>query len=242
MVTGATAFPCGHDTPQARGRRSRPREYAVGTDRDSTCPYPREADTVFRRRQQPDDAVPDEESSDPLEGKGRPTPKRRDAEAERRARLKPPRDRREASQRMKERRRSERVKMQEALRSGDERHLPARDRGPVRRFCRDFVDARWNVAEWLLPLLLIILILSFLGAGSSAAAWLQVVVWSATIVGTLFDTLTLIWRTRRELRRRFPDENRRGAVTYAVLRSSQLRRLRLPKPQVKRGQNLPDRY
>ena len=79
-------------------------------------------------------------------------------------------------------------------------------------------------------------------AGSSFAAWLQVVVWTATIVGTIVDTLVLIWRTKRELRRRFPDENRRGAVTYAVLRSSQLRRLRLPKPQVSRGATLPDCY
>jgi Protein of unknown function (DUF3043) len=197
---------------------------------------------VFRRRHQPDDDPALEEESAPIEGKGRPTPKRRDAEADRRARLKPPRDRREASQRMREQRRTQRGKMQEALRSGDERHLPARDRGPVRRFCRDFVDARWNVAEWLLPLLLLILVLSFLGAGSDFAAWLQVVVWSGTIVGTVADTLVLIWRTRRELARRFPDENRRGAVAYAVLRSSQLRRLRLPKPQVKRGATLPDRY
>jgi len=132
--------------------------------------------------------------------------------------------------------------MQQALRTGDERHLPARDRGPVRRFCRDFVDARWNVAEWLLPLLLIILLLSFLGAGSPFAAWLQVTVWSATIIGTVFDTLLLIWRARRELCRRFPDENLRGAVAYTVLRSSQLRRLRLPKPQVSRGATLPERY
>jgi Protein of unknown function (DUF3043) len=197
---------------------------------------------VFRRRHQSDDDPAVEEESAPIDGKGRPTPKRRDAEADRRARLKPPRDRREASQRMREQRRTQRGKMQEALRSGDERHLPARDRGPVRRFCRDFVDARWNVAEWLLPLLLLILVLSFLGAGSDFAAWLQVVVWSGTIVGTVADTLVLIWRTRRELARRFPDENRRGAVAYAVLRSSQLRRLRLPKPQVKRGATLPDRY
>lgn len=197
---------------------------------------------MFRRRHQPEDETPIEESSEPIEGKGRPTPKRKESEAARRQRLKPPRDRREAAQRMRERRKTERVKMQKALRSGDERHLPTRDRGPVRRFCRDWVDARWNVAEWLLPLLLIILLLSFLGAGSPAAAWFQVVVWSLTIVGTVFDTLLLIWRTRRELRRRFPDENLRGAVAYTVLRSSQLRRLRLPKPQVQRGATLPDHY
>jgi hypothetical protein len=196
---------------------------------------------VFRRRDTSDETSV-EEAPDPISGKGRPTPKRRDAEAERRQRLKPPRNRREASQRMRDRRRTERIKMQEALRSGDERHLPARDRGPVRRFCRDFVDARWNVAEWLLPLLGLILVLSFAGATSPFLAWLQVVLWTATIIGTVFDTLLLIWRTRRELIRRFPDENRRGAVAYAVLRSSQLRRLRLPKPQVQRGATLPDRY
>jgi len=195
---------------------------------------------VFRRHNAPDDEVAVEEP--PLEGKGRATPKRKDAEAERRQRLKPPRNRKEASARMRDRRRTDRVKMQQALRSGDERHLPARDRGPVRRFCRDFVDARWNVAEWLLPLLVIILALSFLGAGSPVAAWLQLVLWTATIIGTVLDTLWLIWKTRRELLRRFPDENRRGAVAYAVLRSSQLRRLRLPKPQVQRGATLPDRY
>lgn len=197
---------------------------------------------MFRRRSTPDDEASVEEASDLISGKGRPTPKRKDAEAERRQRLKPPRDRREAAQRMRERRKTERVKMQQALRSGDERHLPARDRGPVRRFARDWVDRRWNVAEWLLPLLVIILALSFIGAGSAVAAWLQVVLWSATIIGTVLDTLVLIWTTRRELGRRFPDENRRGAVAYAVLRSSQLRRLRLPKPQVDRGATLPDRY
>lgn len=206
-------------------------------------PYGQEkAATVFRRRNEPDDETPVEEPSEEIEGKGRPTPTRKEAEAARKARLKPPRDRREAARVMRERRKAERVKMQSALRSGDERHLPNRDRGPVRRFCRDFVDARFNIAEWLLPLLLVILILSFLGAGSPFAAWLQVVVWTGTIVGTVVDTLVLTWRTKRELRRRFPDENRRGAVMYTVLRSSQLRRLRLPKPQVSRGQALPDRY
>jgi Protein of unknown function (DUF3043) len=197
---------------------------------------------VFRRRKPSDDATPVEEPSESPEGKGRATPTRKEAEAARRARLKPPRDRREAAAQMRERRRTERGKMQDALRSGDERHLPARDRGPVRRFCRDWVDARFNVAEWLLPLLLLILILSFVGASSPFAAWLQVVVWTMTIVGTVVDTFVLIWRTKRELRQRFPDENRKGAVTYAVLRSSQLRRLRLPKPQVSRGATLPDRY
>jgi len=34
---------------------------------------------------------------------------------------------------------------------------------------------------------------------------------------------------------RFPDEVRKGAVAYGVLRSLQLRALRIPKPRLKRG-------
>ncbi len=52
----------------------------------------------------------------------------------------------------------------------------------------------------------------------------------------------MVFRLRRELRRRFPDESTKGAVGYGILRSLQLRWLRLPKPQVKLGQKLPERY
>ena len=184
-----------------------------------------------------------EEAAEALErlgGKGRPTPKRRESEAARRQRLSPPRDRKEAARLMREKRRAERLTVQEALRTGDERHLPARDRGKVRRFCRDLVDARYNAAEFLLPLLVLILVAGFIP--TAAAAWAQLVLWLTMIVGTVLDTGWLIVRTRRELARRFPEENRRGAVTYAVLRSAQLRRLRLPRPQVERGAALPERY
>jgi hypothetical protein len=49
-------------------------------------------------------------------------------------------------------------------------------------------------------------------------------------------------RVRRELRRRFPDQSTKGATGYAILRSIQLRWLRLPKPKVKLGSKLPERY
>jgi len=63
-----------------------------------------------------------------------------------------------------------------------------------------------------------------------------------TILATAIDTVYLVYRIKREIRRRFPDDVTKGAVLYAVLRSSQLRRLRLPKPQVERGATLPERY
>jgi len=202
---------------------------------------------VFRRRSSTEEpppagatAIGDDAADAADTTKGRPTPKRRDAEAARKQRLTPPRNRKEAARRMRQRRAEERLRMQAALKSGDEAGLPARDRGKVRRFCRDLVDPGRNAAEYLLPLLVVILVLSFIR--SPAAAWLQLAVWLGTIVGTVLDTVYLVIRTRRELARRFPGESTRGAVAYAVLRSSQLRRFRLPPPRVARGDKLPERY
>ncbi|MGH3498174.1 MAG: DUF3043 domain-containing protein [Nocardioidaceae bacterium] len=168
--------------------------------------------------------------------KGKPTPKRKEAEAARKQRVTPPRSRKEASRIMREKRREERGRMQESMRTGDERHLPARDRGKVRRFCRDLVDARRSVGEYLLPLLVAVLVLSFIRSSASLTA--VAVIWTVTIVFTVLDTGYLIWRTRKELRKRFSPEETRGAVAYTLLRSTQLRRFRMPKPQVKRGHPL----
>ena len=42
--------------------------------------------------------------------------------------------------------------------------------------------------------------------------------------------------------RRFPGESTKGLTFYAALRSLQMKFLRLPKPQVKIGQKLPETY
>jgi hypothetical protein len=201
---------------------------------------------VFRRRSTTDDAAVPGAGSEPAADalgagvKGRPTPKRKEAEAARKQRLTPPRDRKEAAKRMKQKRYEERMRVQSALKTGDESNLPRRDRGPVRRFCRDLADSRRSVAEYLLPLLMVVLALSFVA--TPAAAYAQLVVWLGTIIGTVVDTVYLVVKVRRELARRFPRENIRGAVGYTILRSSQLRRFRLPKPRVERGATLPERY
>lgn len=189
---------------------------------------------LFRRSsQQPDTPEEASETTDPA-GKGRATPKRKEAEAARKARVKPPRTRKEAAKVMRQKRYEERTKMRDAMETGDDRYLPARDRGKVRGFVRNFVDARYNVAEFLLPLLVVILLLSFLQ--TEWAVLLLFGLWIVTIIGTLLDTVYLIFRIRRELKQRFPDESARGCLPYAVLRSTQLRRFRMPKPQVKRGE------
>lgn len=171
---------------------------------------------------------------DPQAPKGRPTPKRSEAEALRRAVVKPPADRKEAAKRARAARRAELAKQREALAGGDERYLPMRDRGPVRRYARDFVDAKWHVAEFFLPLAVLILILSMVPSIQVKNA--SLLLWLGVIVMIVVDSFVTGFRLKKALGERFPDENRRGAVAYALMRTLQMRRMRLPKPQIARGE------
>lgn len=193
---------------------------------------------MFRSRSKenktPKQAAEPPKARDPQAPKGRPTPKRAEAEALRRAVVKPPATRKEAARRAREARRAALAKQREALLSGDERHLPLRDRGPVRRFARDYVDAKWHVAEYFLPLAVVILVLSMLP--SLAARNLALLLWLGVILMIVFDSVVTARRLKRQLRERFPNENLRGATAYALMRTLQMRRMRLPKPQVERGQ------
>jgi Protein of unknown function (DUF3043) len=168
-------------------------------------------------------------------GKGRATPTRAQAEAAARARAKGATDKKQAARQARQRRSSESAKAREGMKSGDERFLPKRDKGPVRRFVRDFIDARLCMAELLLPLLLIIMLTSTFAPALSNSLW------GATLLVVALDTVLLVFRLRRELPRRFPDQSTKGAVGYGLLRSLQLRWIRLPKPQVKFGAKLAGR-
>lgn len=130
--------------------------------------------------------------------------------------------------------------MRQGMRSGDERYMAARDQGVVRRFVRDRVDSRLCMAEFLLPLLLTIMVMQYSGQG--ALQDLGNGLSNATILLVTVDTIFLVWKLKRELRQRFPDESTKGAVFYGILRSLQLRFLRMPKSKVKLGQKLPDHY
>ncbi|MFJ8075832.1 DUF3043 domain-containing protein [Streptomyces sp. NPDC096176] len=167
--------------------------------------------------------------------KGRPTPKRSEAQGQRRrASSGAPADRKEAMKRQREARRADLAKQREALASGDERYLPARDKGPVRRFVRDFVDSRFCIAEFFLPLAVVILVLSMVRVAQLQNVAL--LLWLGVIVLIVIDSIGLAMRLKKQLRERFPNEPKRGAVAYGLMRTLQMRRLRLPKPQVKRGE------
>ncbi|WP_397892057.1 DUF3043 domain-containing protein [Streptomyces aurantiacus] len=197
---------------------------------------------VFRSRSKDEKApaakapVTDDSSAqtrDPQAPKGRPTPKRALAQSQRRSVMNTPTTRKEAAKRQREERRIQMAKQREALASGDERFLPARDRGPVRKFAREFVDSRFNVAEFFLPMAVVILVLSMVRVPQLQN--IALLLWLVVIVLIVLDSITNVFRLKKRLAERFPDENKKGAVAYALMRSLQMRRLRLPKPQGKRG-------
>lgn len=174
------------------------------------------------------------QTRDPQAPKGRPTPKRSEAQGQRRSVANTPTSRKDAAKRQREERRVTMERQRQALASGDERYLPARDKGPVRRFARDFIDSRFNIAEFFLPMAVVILVLSMVRVG-----YLQniaLLLWLVVIVLIVLDSAVSGFRLKKRLAERFPDQRTKGAVAYALMRSLQLRRLRLPKPQVKRGE------
>ncbi|MFD0314467.1 DUF3043 domain-containing protein [Streptomyces flavalbus] len=174
------------------------------------------------------------QTRDPQAPKGRPTPKRSEAQAQRRSVANTPTTRKEAAKRSRQERRAALDRQRQALASGDERYLPARDKGPVRRFARDFIDSRFNIAEFFLPMAVVILVLSLVRV--PALQNTALLLWLFVIVLIVLDSVISGFRLKKRLNERFPDERKRGVVAYALMRSLQMRRLRLPKPQVKRGE------
>jgi len=193
---------------------------------------------VFRRTKSETatDTVPAAPQGKPG-GKGRPTPSRKEAEAARKAQLRKPRNRKEAAALRREKVRTERGKMQQAMRTGDDRYLPAADKGPVRRFARDYVDARYSVMEFALPILLVV---SLVGVVFSPQfPWLAGMVnllFLAMVVLIALDWFLLSAGLRKAVAVKFPKEPTKGIAFYAVRRTMQMRRWRMPKPMVKRGE------
>jgi hypothetical protein len=190
---------------------------------------------LFRRTDKTADQHPEAELKEG--GKGRPTPSRKEAEAAARERARGVMDKKAASKLLNERRAVSNAQRRAGIKSGDEKFLMPRDQGSVRRFIRDYIDSRICVGEFVLPLLIVIMVLQY-----SKQAALSGGLMSAMILVVAVDTIWMNFRLKRELKRRFPDESLRGTTLYSFMRVLQTRFLRLPKPQVKVGQKLPERY
>ena len=181
-------------------------------------------------------------------GKGRPTPKRREAEGRRRGPAPaPPKTQREAARFAKanrppkEQRREERRKAAEQRRAGmergDERYLPARDRGPVRAYIRDVVDSRPHLLGLFMPLALVV-VASVLVPSPAVQQYMSVFSLAMLMV-MITEGVYLGLTVTRKVRAKFPNEEISGLGTgwYSFTRATQPRRLRMPKPRVQRGAN-----
>ena len=166
-------------------------------------------------------------------GKGRPTPTRKEREALNKRPLVPG-DRKEAQKAAKAKLAESREKARVGLAAGDERYLPVRDRGPQKRFVRDIVDSRFSVGEFLIPVMFLVIVLTLFPAVVQVYAMLLLWVFFAVAV---LDAVWLGFTVKKKLAAKFGEASvERGVRWYAAMRAFQMRVLRLPKPQVKRGQ------
>lgn len=175
------------------------------------------------------------DAKNPQAGKGRPTPTRKEAEAARKQALKAPRNSKEARKAERDRERALREERRQAMLRGEEDALPVRDQGPIKRFVRDFIDSRFWIAELFVPSAIVILVLSLVR--NVEVQRLVSLAWVLFLALVVLDTFLLVFRTRRAVRKQFPDDPdaTRGVSFYAALRAMQIRRLRLPPPKVRRG-------
>lgn len=159
--------------------------------------------------------------------KGAPTPRRRDAEKARLQRANPQLSPKEAKKAASQANRERRMAAMEA-----------RDATPEKSLMRDLVDSRWNLGEFLLPAMMLMLALTFLQTSFPQATTVALVLMYSFLALVLLD-LFLLWRRYRKLlAERMPDTSTtgKGIMMYGWNRAIQMRRLRMPAPRIKRGE------
>ena len=184
--------------------------------------------------QSPDDPADAKQARPAEAAKGRPTPKRSEAERGRRqpitgsrpaAAPRTPQD--------KNRARAERASKYEAMKRGEAWALNPRDRGPARALARDYIDSKRRVSEYYMYILVILVVAVF-----SRNKTIQTYI-SPLILVLVFIILVDAQLIRRSLHRlvaeRLPGESTRGLTMYAVFRALQIRRFRVPAPRVQPG-------
>ena len=174
------------------------------------------------------------EGPDHASGKGRPTPSRREAQAARKNRLTIPKDPKEAKKATRERDRDDRQRARQGMLAGDERYLPDRDRGPAKAFTRDFIDARFTLAEYFIFVAIGVILAGFVP--NIAVKSYSTLGFFAFGILIIIDEIILLIQLNSRVRKNFPDaKDRKGLPLYAILRSLQLRRFRVPPCRVGRG-------
>ena len=165
------------------------------------------------------------------ESKGRPTPKRKEAESKRKVSSLAPIVTKDQKRASKAQAREDRVAQRAAYLRGDESALPARDRGPARRFVRNYVDSRRSTGEYFLPTIFVVLVFTLIQNPIIQIG--AIVLMYAMLLVAVIDGIFLSRKIRKAIEEQFPGTETKGLGMYAWLRSTQMRRLRAPHPQVK---------
>jgi hypothetical protein len=165
--------------------------------------------------------------------KGRPTPKRKEAEASRKISSLAPASTKAEKQRAKAAAREARVATRAAYMRGDENALPLRDKGPVKKFVRNYVDARRSVGEFFLPVIFVVLVLTLIPSKIFQLG--SIAVMYTVLVISVVDGFLLSRKLKKEVSAKFPGVELKGIGMYGWLRSTQMRRMRTPKPAIKAG-------
>lgn len=166
--------------------------------------------------------------------KGRPTPSRKQAQAAKARPLIPNKLDKDAKKVVRSKDRETRERARVGAMMGDEKFLPARDRGAQRRLVRDYVDARFNFGEWMIPLMVAVLLLTLIPNDLLQLIFLSSI-WGYVALSVLDAWFCARKATKLVVDRFGSDKLQSGTKMYAAMRSLQMRMLRMPKAQVKRG-------
>jgi hypothetical protein len=162
--------------------------------------------------------------------KGKPTPKRKEAQAKLKVSPLSPTASKEAKKTLKAQARVRRLEARAAYMRGEESALPVKDKGPARRFVRNYVDERKSVTEYFLVFIMFILFLTVIP--SPAVQLGAIALMYSAMIWVAIDGFLLSRRVKKLVAEKFPDQPTKGLGLYAWMRSTQLRRLRAPSPQV----------
>jgi hypothetical protein len=185
---------------------------------------------MLRRRSTTVEAEPEPDPHAGL-GKGRPTPKRADARKQRRIQV--PKTRKEAAKLQREKAAEQRRLQRQGLRTGDARHLPARDAGPGKRLARDVVDSHFTYGQVFFGLIFTAFAVGLVP--NTLVREIANFAALASFVLMITDGLRNGRMARRLVTTRYGDDEARGITIYALTRSMLPRWARRPPPQVKRG-------
>lgn len=199
--------------------------------------------SVFNKKEDADQEPVGKKAAEPTAGKGRPTPKRKDAQAQN---LRPlvPKDR-EASRKAAKARMRERENAEyDAMQKGDINHMPKSERLPWRIYIRDYVDARFNLGEFFIPVAFVILIGSIFVTYKWPALALPLMLLMYIYLFAVIIDIVIMWRKlKKKLIEKFGEQSVAKGMrsgSYAWSRAIQMRRWRLPKPRYQKRGHWPE--